>query len=62
MSRYTDDPAGDWDSYCQEQDDWLKSRPVCCVCKEHIADDHYFDIGGEKWCQECIDATKEWID
>lgn len=32
---------------------------VCSGCGEFIRDgDEYWDIMGEQWCEECVDAAK----
>lgn len=49
-----------------QQDRWLKSRPICSICGEHIQDEsmlHFrfkgFDI---QMCDTCISDNKEFID
>lgn len=59
---WTDDPVRDWDRYCEAQDEWLATRPVCDQCKTAIQDDFYYNIMGEKWCAQCVEDTKEYID
>lgn len=38
-----------------EADEWLKSRPVCAHCGEHIQDDYMYEHEGEYYCEECFD-------
>lgn len=48
-----------WEEHDYEQGRWLRSRPKCDWCKEHIQDDELYDFGGEIICEECID---EYLD
>lgn len=52
---YTDNPARDWDAYCEEQERELERRPVCACCGERIQDDYFYDINGENICPECLE-------
>lgn len=63
----TNDPARDWDRYCDMEDEYRESRPVCDHCGEHILDDFYFvlpfgDNGQTILCGDCLDNDyKEFI-
>lgn len=57
MSIYTDDPVRDFLAHDAEQDAWLKSRPVCAYCGEHIQDEYYFNIGGDEVCPDCLNTN-----
>lgn len=46
----------------REGDEWLKSRPVCDICGEHIQEEKYYCIDGTKICLECLPLFTEWID
>ena len=36
------------------EDSWLKSRPICADCGEHIQDEVYMEPEpGERYCLEC---------
>ena len=37
-----------------EQENWLERQPVCVECKEHIQDDYLYDIGGNLYCERCL--------
>ena len=39
----------------REQEEWLKSRPVCDQCGEPIQDDAMFEFENETYCTECWD-------
>lgn len=38
----------------RRQEAWLRKRPVCCYCGEHIQDEKLFDIEGELYHEECL--------
>lgn len=50
----TDDPAADYDRYCDEQDEWLERLPRCAYCHEPIQDDFCYEINDELICEECL--------
>lgn len=54
---FTDDPISDFHEYDAECEDWLYSRPICDICDEHIQDDFYFEINGEKICECCMNEN-----
>lgn len=51
---YTDDPIADFNRHCDEQEEWLQSRPVCSECDEPIQDEHCYEINDELVCEECL--------
>ena len=52
---WTDDPARDWDRYCDEQERWAKENlPRCSECNDLITDDYCFEINDELICQGCL--------
>lgn len=46
----------------QEQERWLQSRPVCDCCGEHIQDESYHQIMGEKICDRCLDGMIIYVE
>lgn len=44
-----------YDMHLAEQEKWLAKRPKCCCCDEHIQDDFLYDIGGDLYCEECME-------
>ena len=39
----------------REQEEWLRSRPVCEMCEEPIQEDHYFaPESGMCLCEDCF--------
>lgn len=52
----TDDPAADFNRWDAEQTAWLRKRPVCCYCGEHIQDDYFYQINDEVMCKDCLDG------
>lgn len=53
---WTDNPIADFNRYCDEQERWLKSRPKCDYCEEHIQDEAYYEINDEKICKHCMNG------
>lgn len=53
LPSYTDDPARDWDSYCECQDALHAMYPRCIECDETI-DEYAFDLGDGPMCEECM--------
>lgn len=42
-----------------ENDRWLRKRPVCAECGEHIQDDHAYRMDQGLLCPQCFE---EWAD
>lgn len=42
------------DEHEREQDEALESLPKCDQCGEPIQDDYYFQINGERFCEDCL--------
>ena len=60
MIVFSDDPVRDADRHDAEQERWLKNRPICSICGEHIQDDSALYL--DDWiCDECVDANRKWI-
>lgn len=53
----TADPVLDAERHAEEQERWLRSRPVCCKCKEHIQDDTCYMVNDEIYCDSCNDKV-----
>lgn len=51
--RYTDDPPGDWDAYCRNQDCLHGMLPMCIECDKRIEDDMCWDFGDGPMCDDC---------
>lgn len=50
-----------WEAHQREQDKLLESCEICDECGEHIQDECYYNIGGRKMCQNCIEDCRVWI-
>lgn len=50
----TDDPHDDFDRWEREQELRTAKLPECDICGKHI-EDHYFNLYGEKCCEDCLD-------
>lgn len=55
---YTDDPAADFESWDAEQNEKLSQLPVCVDCGEHIQQETAVFLGGEWYCDSCIDSYR----
>lgn len=53
---------GLWNDHEWEKERWLKKRPICRECGEHIADKYGFQFSGKWFCPCCIDQHKVYID
>ena len=42
-----------WEQHDAEQEEWLRSKPKCCRCGEHIQQEEAVEYDGEYWCEEC---------
>lgn len=58
---YTDDPGRDFDRWDRGQAKLLERLPECCVCGEPIQQDDAVRIGGDWYCDGCIDGMREYI-
>lgn len=41
---------------------WEQSRPECACCGEHITDESAYFVGGQYYCEECMDSFKVYFD
>lgn len=41
------------------QEKWLRKRPICPRCKEHIQDEYGYNIDGDELL--CGDCAMEWL-
>lgn len=60
------DPEADFARIEHEQEAWLKSRPKCDCCHQHIQDERFMRIDGSNYCLICADVlfgeyTEEFI-
>ncbi len=51
---YTNDPCADFERYDAEQERELEKLPVCEYCGETIQDDYLYDVGGDIFCEDCL--------
>lgn len=65
---YSDDPAADWDAYCEAQEEetkaFIESTPKCTCCGRHVAevDDYYYKINSDViLCEECLRKTMRCV-
>ena len=52
-----------WEQRESEQERWLDSLPVCCLCNHPIQDERLFDIEGNLYHEECAaDEFRKWTE
>lgn len=55
-----------YDFFRNEEDskeEWLKKRPKCDFCDEHIQDDYLYVIDDQYICDECMKSNfRKWTD
>jgi hypothetical protein len=49
------DPEADFARREHEQEEWLKRRPVCAKCRQHIQDEKLWVIEGDFYHAECAE-------
>lgn len=45
-----------------EDDKWLRRRPVCAYCEQHIQEEYFFRINEEIICERCVKDAREYIE
>lgn len=50
----SDDPSADFNRHEARAEAWLRKRPVCCFCGEHIQGRRLFDVEGKLWHRSCF--------
>ena len=60
---WTDDPYRDFLRDDAEKERWLRKRPKCILCDEHIQDEDAFHDDQIGWiCNQCISENRRTID
>ena len=59
---YSDNPVADFEAWDAEQNEKLAQLPVCVDCGEHIQQETAVFLGGEWYCDSCIDAYRRDVD
>lgn len=52
----TDNPDRDLERHERQQEEWIKSRPVCYQCEEPIQEEFMFEYENEIFCPNCWDV------
>lgn len=52
---YNGDVVAYYDELDRLQAEYERSLPVCDYCGRLIQDEKYYEINGDKICQECLD-------
>lgn len=58
----SDNPLADFDRLDAEQTRWLKKRPRCSECDEHIQEDYAYYINDEWICEKCMERYRREVD
>lgn len=58
----TDNPLHDFNRWDEEFEEWLEKQPICDECGEHIQDEYLYEIGNIRYCENCIEGFKKYID
>lgn len=63
---YVRDAFDDVDDYDRgqerEEKAWLNKLPRCCCCGEPIRSEKCWTIGGEIYCEECINDGEDYTE
>lgn len=51
-----------YNAHERKQEEWLKSRPVCCKCGDPIQDEFGYFVDNDWICQECMKDFIKWIE
>ena len=55
MTFRTNDPEADFARREREQEEWLRKRPKCARCHEHIQDERLMVMDGKLYHFKCAD-------
>lgn len=58
----TDDPVADFERHDREQAEWLSKLPTCQICGDAIQQERCLNLGGFRFCNECIENHMEVIE
>lgn len=58
---YSDNPALDYDRYCDAQDKLLDKLPRCSQCDEPIQEEYAYYINDEWVCEDCMEEHKQRV-
>lgn len=59
---YSDSPYRDYERWEADQEAWLRARPVCAWCGEHIQEEYAYRIGDDLVCEDCLDDARVNVD
>lgn len=52
----TDDPVADYERYDADRERRLDRYPKCDYCGEPILEDHFYNINGTYYHEECLNS------
>ena len=53
----TDDPAADWQTFCEENEERAKKYPICSCCGQDIFD-YIYRLDDDVYCDDC---ALDWL-
>ena len=56
------DPDRDFMVHDREQEEWLRSRPVCSQCGERIQDEACHLVNDKYICNRCLDDSVVFLE
>lgn len=56
---YIPDAYNLWKDHEEEKERWLKRRPICFECGEHIQSDICYEINRKLICKDCLKNSYE---
>lgn len=56
------DPLDDFAEHDREKEEWLRKRPVCCICGEHIQQEDAVCISDRWICDQCLKEARKWVE
>ena len=57
---WTNDPVADFERHDAEKEKRLASRPICCICKEHIQESKMIKYNGKCCCTDYACERDFW--
>lgn len=59
---YIPDNYDMWEAHDREQNQWLEGLPKCKLCGDPIQQEDALCIGGNWYCDECIEMNRKEIE
>ena len=56
------DPLDDFYRHERKKEEWLRKRPVCCICGEYIQTEEAVNLSGDWICDDCIRQSRKRVE